>query len=152
MKSIFLFFAIVCLPQIVFAQKELTHWFNGVQNKWIKDKFRDTFIIISPIERNYYKNGKILNTYSDKETGELLFLTTKDDIFNPKLEKFPNSQSFGNVNTSTAKTQIVVPFPDGSPQFYIFNIGLIKAGREETRLCYSILDMRTREGKMIKNN
>jgi len=152
MKSIFLFFAIVCLPQIVFAQKELTHWFNGVQNKWIKDKFRDTFIIISPIERNYYKNGKILNTFSDKETGELLFLTTKDDIYNPKLEIFPNSQRFSNVNLTNSTSQLIVPFPDGSPQFYIFNNGPFKQGQEAARLCYSILDMRTREGKMIKNN
>jgi len=152
MKYILIFLVIVCLPQTIIAQKELTHWFNGVQNKWIKDKFRDTFIIISPIERNYYKNGRIVSTFSDKETGELLFTTTDDEVYNSKSEKFSQAERFSNVNISLPYSQLIVPFPDGSPQFYIFNNGPFKQGQNVTRLCYSILDMRTREGKMIKNN
>ncbi|MBN8572502.1 MAG: hypothetical protein J0M05_01195 [Candidatus Kapabacteria bacterium] len=152
MKYIYLFLVIVCLPEIVFAQKELTHYFNGIQFKHVKDKFKDTLVIISINERHYNKNGKILNTFSDKETGDLLFLTTNKEIYNPQLEKFPNSQGFSNDNLSNSTSQLIVPFPDGSPQFYIFNIGLIKAGQEATRLCYSILDLRTKQGSVKTNN
>ena len=88
----------------IFAQKELTHWFNGLQYKHIKDKFRDTFVIIPYEERNYEKNGPIVSAFSDKESGELLFTTTKDNVYDYKSQLFPNGE---NLSTQIAIIELV---------------------------------------------
>jgi hypothetical protein len=142
MKKYLLFIIIGCIfPTILTAQKEA---YNQLVPTGIINFKHDSLGLIpfGDKEQEYKAGGRFGLTYSDRKTGEILFYTTDSGIYNRERKRLivSDKKQVSSLQKwlQIAGTLIVVPFPDGSPQYYLFG--------SDTVCC--IIDLRTSPGKV----
>ncbi|MEI7802865.1 MAG: gliding motility-associated C-terminal domain-containing protein [Bacteroidota bacterium] len=77
---------------------------------------------ISPIATGKLVTQEGCSGYSDPQTGQLLFYTDGDSIWDKNNNVMPNGVGLGGHNSST-QSALVVPKPGSSTQFYVFTTG-----------------------------
>ena len=108
--SIFLF------PFCTKGQKQANHWYFG-------DKAGLNFNgTLSAIGSGKLNTQEGCSAYSDPQTGQLLFYTSGDTVWNRNNIPMPNGFGLGGHNSST-QSALVVPRPGSTTQFYIFTTG-----------------------------
>ncbi|SFN61764.1 Por secretion system C-terminal sorting domain-containing protein [Algoriella xinjiangensis] len=132
-----------------YAQKQNDHWIIG--NKLVKFKYNSTsdFEIILPyLSKNFDQSPAIV---SDKTTGELLFYTDGETIWNHTKATMDNGSEINGTST-LAQAAIIVPNPSNQNQYYIFTLKAINLSNNN--LYYSIVDMSLNSGagKVISKN
>lgn len=139
---LYLFFLVTAISSSAQAQKEATHWFFG-------EKAGFTFASGAPVAINndtwYTYNACAVQ--SDPKTGDLLFYTNSEQVWNRNGEIMPNGNE---LNGSSSKTQacLIVPNPGDSQQYYLFTLAnLNRANGYDNTLSYSMIDMRLNSGK-----
>lgn len=95
-------------------------------------------------------------TYSDPNTGELLFYTDGVMVWNRIHEVMPNGMGLAG-DPSTSQSALIVPVPGRPYIYYVFNAAPVTSSSVGTRcLClyYSIIDMRADAGfgDVVKKN
>jgi hypothetical protein len=165
-------FVLSFLP--IFSQNENKHWFyrNGCGLL-----FRDTIAkplrgvrrdVIRSSGNDYRYENWIHTTMSDKKTGELLFYTVADVIFNKNHEIMENGNELFGIYSRTSeqidsrpfapKPFLVVPLPSKEPPFdskiyYLFTVdNFSRRGLRHSFLYYSIIDMSNGIGKVTHRN
>jgi hypothetical protein len=152
----FLFFTLCCFS--AYAQKEAAHWYFG--NGYSLDFNSD-----SPQFAQNGAMGSIAGsaTFSDKNTGALLFYSNTKNVWNRFHQLMPNSSKeiYNNLFGSD-QSCLVVPVPGKPSLYYFFSItdSLDSPGRRlVSQLKYTVIDMNLDGGKgdivkevWLKNN
>lgn len=112
---LFLFLIFLC-PVISNGQKQANNWHFG-------DKAGLNFNgTLSAIGNGQLNTQEGCSGYSDPQTGQLLFYTDGDTVWNKNNQKMPNGIGLGGHKSST-QSGLVVPRPGSTTQFYIFSVG-----------------------------
>lgn len=128
-KRLLLFFFICLCAQVSKAQKEENVWLCGTNTGMDFNTGTPPDSIASP---GPYKNYEAQATYCDPKTGELLFYTDGDTVWNKNGTVMANgarlATSFtypGNITNPVASTSqgaLIVPMPDNPGKFYVFSL------------------------------
>ncbi len=112
-----LFFLLVLLfPLLSNGQKQTNNWYFG-------DKAGLNFNgILSAIGTGQLNTQEGCSGYSNPSTGQLLFYTNGDTIWNKNNQKMPNGIGIGG-HKSSSQSGLVVPRPGSTTQFYVFSVG-----------------------------
>ncbi len=134
----------LCLPKNGYSQQE-NIWMWGDLMRGYGLDFNSGAPLPFPV--NSSVNGWEANASVCDEKGKFLFYTNGDEVWNKDQVLMPNggnlvSVSYHPVN-STHQGAVIVPFPDGRNQYYIFSLGAITGGSGPHAgiLYYSIVDM-----------
>ncbi|MBX2964566.1 MAG: T9SS type A sorting domain-containing protein [Cyclobacteriaceae bacterium] len=117
MRLIFLFLAGV-ISNILYAQKEATHWFFGSQAGLYFDQAGPT-----PVKGSAMRTQDGCAVISDKETGALLFYSNGRNVWNREHQLMSNGQDFPvDCWSGITQSALIVPFPGNSLKYYLFSI------------------------------
>ncbi len=129
LKRLLLFIFICLYACALHAQKEENVWLFGLNTALDFNAGSPPDSIGSPAP---FQVREALATYCNPNTGELLFYTEGDTVYNKNGAVMPNGAkltgnfSYPNVNVtptaSTAQGALIVPMPDHPGRFYIFSL------------------------------
>lgn len=122
-----------CLSQLILAQKEANIWYFGLQAGI--DFNSGNAVILKDGEIGSYAGG---SATISSPTGDLLFYTGGQFIYNKNHNIMPNGNNIGGTLGST-QAAIIVPKPEDSNIYYVFTTG---AQADHRGLKYSVVDMR----------
>ena len=139
-KIVPIFIFLVLSSFISSAQKEANIWYFGF-------KAGLDFNSGSPVPLT---NGKLItyegcSSISDKTTGQLLFYTCGDTVYNRNLQIMPNGTGLLG-NKSSTQSSVAIPMPGSSTKYYLFVVdaqaGFIPPSTTGFGgVSYSIIDM-----------
>ena len=153
MKIIIFILAFLFFSLTAFAQLEANNWYWGIgRGVQFLPKLRQL--------DSAYLNGEEAVTFSDRNTGKLLFLSTGNtanlgligtkiahhvDLFNENHEKFTPQPLRGDGSCSQGL--LVVPYPNSCNRYYIFSLDsryramMYNDDNYKTQLSYSIVEL-----------
>jgi len=154
------FLVIFIFPQLIFAQKEATHWNFG-------PKLGLDFTNGSP---SIIKNSALLSyrgcaSISDKKTGELLFYSNGWHVWDRFNDLMPNShQNIDTCINGLNQSVLILPIPGNNYEYYLFYITFYGNENNALYLCsaldpgdftgnyyyqlsYSVIDLRLNNGR-----
>jgi len=80
-------------------------------------------------------------SFSDPATGQLLFYTDGNKIWNASHQVMPNG-TLGIMTFSTAQAALILPFPGNPGRYYVFSLGHVYNNSPDIgKLYYSVVDM-----------
>jgi len=160
LKKQFLLSFFICLYALaVQAQKEENVWLCGINTGLDFNAGSPPDSIGAP---GRFKASESVATYCDPNTGELLFYTDGDTVWNRNGAIMPNGAKLtdlftypgvaaANPTSSTAQGSLIMPMPDYPEKYYIFSLTqftyyaymLTKPGSPDKSgfLYYSVVDM-----------
>jgi gliding motility-associated-like protein len=126
----------------LFAQYDNTIWFFGTRNAGLRFDLSTSqpqpYTINSPL------NGEGSSVAVHPATGQLLFYTDGNNVYNRNHEPMPNGTGLGGC-PSSAQAALIVPIPGAPEKYYVFsNTKGSNCATEELRV--SIVDMYLEHG------
>ncbi len=142
-----LFYSIIfcsCLSFNAFAQKEASIWYFG-------SKAGVDFSSGSPV---VLTDGSLITeegcaSIADAN-GRLLFYTDGRQVYNRQKELMKNGTGL-NGSVSSTQSAVIIKSPGSDSIYYIFTVG---AERQETGLCYTVVNMKREngQGEVVEKN
>jgi gliding motility-associated-like protein len=117
------------------AQNEANNWFMGT---YLGMKFLDGTRQVVPVKTTPMYAPYAAASYSDPQTGELLFYTNGVTVFNKNHKQIPNGY---NINGETYSSHAVI-VPMDSHKFYIIS----SSTTSNRGIFYAVVDMRKNDG------
>ncbi|MBL4655998.1 MAG: hypothetical protein JKY33_09270, partial [Bacteroidia bacterium] len=116
--------------------KEATYWYFGDK---AGIKFENDTVI--PQNQSTMFTWEGTATMSDRNTGDLLFYTDGDTIFNANHQAMPNGiKLLGNL--SSTQSALIIPMPGNGDKYYVFTVDASSNNFPNDSVCaYSIVDM-----------
>ncbi len=115
-RLFFLIFIILLSPAVSMGQKQANNWLFG-NKAGVNFNGGTTAVTTGELVTQEGCSG-----YSDPKTGQLLFYTDGDSIWDKNNVVMPNGFGLGGHNSST-QSALVVPKPGSTTQFYVFTTG-----------------------------
>jgi len=146
-----LFVVLLFFSASTFAQKETANWFFGEQ-AGLNFNFGD----VVPITNGALTTLEGCSSIS-KASGELLFYTDGEKVWNRNNQLMPDGTGLLGSNSAT-QSALIVPKPSASNIYYIFTSDVVSAygsGGNGNGINYSIVDMDADSGLgnvIVKNN
>lgn len=152
------------LPLTLFSQKENDNWVFG-NSKWRFDNSAPNGFTHTLNTNPYIRY--ISSVISDKNTGDLLFYSDGNHVYNKNNVIMNNGNNLFGTSTgvnSSDQSSIIVPKPNSSSQYYIFYISGNRTAKDQNLLPntihnyglrYAIVDMALNGGLgsvISKNN
>ena len=138
-------FCICCSPLL--AQHEADTWYFG-DNTGLTFRNDSTISISGPLS-----SAEGCAAISDTGTGEVLFYTNGEQIWNRKHQIMTNGDSLLS-GTSSSQGVLIVPDPGNTKQYYVFTVPDLTSGGTPTttKLHYSIVNLQNPDGEVILKN
>ena len=115
-KLLLLFLLVLLFPFISLGQKQANNWLFG-------DKAGINFNgNVSAIGNGQLNTLEGCSSYSDPQSGQLLFYTDGDTVWNKNNQKMPNGIGLGG-HYSSSQSALVVPKPGNNSQYFVFTVG-----------------------------
>jgi gliding motility-associated-like protein len=124
------------LPLLGYAQREQENWFMGT---YLGMKFQGNTMSVIPVNTSKMYASYGSATWSDPVTGELLFYTNGNVVYNRQHKQMPNGAGLNSDNMPTHT--MIVPNPADKNLFYVFSSPATSTG-----LFYAEVDMRLQGG------
>jgi PKD repeat protein len=135
-RSILLTLILALAPVAAMAQLEHAIWYFG--NRAGLD-FRGGAPVATTNGFDYQWEGT--STICDRWTGQLLFHTDGDTVWNRQGQIMPNGTGLGGHLSST-QSALIVPFPEDTTRYYIISTDAGEYYGGESAVSWSIVDMK----------
>ncbi|HYF67769.1 MAG TPA: hypothetical protein VD884_06525 [Ohtaekwangia sp.] len=131
----------IWLEHSAFAQKEASIWYFG-HNAGLD--FNSNYYPL-PLQNSVMQTQGGGTVISDKHSGELLFYSNGEKIWNKNHHVMDNGNDlFGT--SSADQCALIVPFPGYPNRFYLFTIKAVYDNGIASNMYYSIIDMSVDNG------
>lgn len=145
MKLIAVTFALLTIPLLSFCQKEGNIWYFGIHGGL---DFNSGSPVALTDGKTFTREG--VTSIADKTTGQILFYTTGDTIWDRTHNPMPNGTGLWG-NKSTTQAAVIVPAPGSDTLYYVFTVdaaaGKPGYGTGYGGVSYSIVDITLNNGK-----
>ncbi|MFW5761394.1 MAG: T9SS type A sorting domain-containing protein [Cyclobacteriaceae bacterium] len=124
------------------AQKEANVWITGDNYGFDFNYGRFRVFDRNPLSRN----GATTASICDKETGELLFYSDGNTVYDKNFNIMPNGKGIISGSLFGQQDALIMPAPGQTNKYYLFTVSSVEGARENG-LYYTLIDLSLNGGR-----